>query len=77
MEENIQRCLPGVSQPNIGAWDSLDQDVGITPAEMADLYGVTPVVLRQRLSRARAMLVHQLKTMFSENRRSPAREVAI
>ena len=49
----------------------------MTPAEMAQISGVTPVVLRQRLSRARAMLVRQLKTPPDEKHRSPEREVTV
>lgn len=54
---------------------SLIEDM--TPAEMAEFCGVTPVVLRQRLSRARAMLVRELETPAGRERRSQAKEVAV
>jgi len=48
----------------------------MTPAEVAHLCDVTPAALRQRLSRARAMLVRQLKNPVERERRSKAEEVA-
>jgi DNA-directed RNA polymerase specialized sigma24 family protein len=47
------------------------------PAEIARVCGVTPEALRQRLSRARAMLARELK-LAGVRRRVPApREVTV
>lgn len=47
----------------------------MTPAEIARLCGVTPEILRQRLCRARAMLVRQLEVPAGRGKRPLVREV--
>jgi RNA polymerase sigma factor (sigma-70 family) len=70
--EHALACLP----PHARELLQLSLVEEMTPAEMARLCGVTPAALRQRLSRARAMLVRQLTDPAERERRSKAREVA-
>jgi RNA polymerase sigma-70 factor (ECF subfamily) len=49
----------------------------MTPADMAIACGVTPEALRQRLSRARALLARELEGAGSRQKRSSSQEVTV
>ena len=36
MEKEVERRLPGVSQPRLGMRNGVNQDVGVAPAQMLD-----------------------------------------
>jgi RNA polymerase sigma factor (sigma-70 family) len=76
LEARLERAL-AVLSPRYREVLLLALIEGMTPAEMARVCGVTPGVLRQRLSRARATLAGQLGLPTGRGTRSPAREVVV
>jgi RNA polymerase sigma-70 factor (ECF subfamily) len=76
LEARLERALAALA-PRYREVLQLSLIEEMTPAEMAQVCGVTPETLRQRLSRARAMLVRQLEIPAGREKRPLMREVAI
>lgn len=76
LEARLERALAALA-PRYREVLQLSLIEEMTPAEMAQVCGVTPETLRQRLSRARAMLARQLEIPAGREKRPLVREVAI
>jgi RNA polymerase sigma-70 factor (ECF subfamily) len=76
LERRVERALPAMP-PHYREVLLLSLVEELTPAEMANVCGVTPEALRQRLSRARAMLAQELEVAGVRRRNPALREVTV
>ncbi len=76
LERRVERALQAIP-PHSREVLLLSLIEELTPAEMANVCGVTPETLRQRLSRARTMLAQKLEIVRAQRRHPALREVTV